>query len=161
GAVVLTQATTARGRARRVGGTLSVRSTLVALQARFAGAALAFCWRSPFSTIRPPVPCADRAPWGSRRTPMKVLALTEAPNHVCYRYRVEAFAGALNRLGWTLESLPLEPNTFQRSPQLRAAAGADVVILQRRMLPLWQLRILRRAARVLVYDFDDALFCRD
>src|SRR5437763_508971 len=92
---------------------------------------------------------------------MKVLALTEAPNHVCYRYRVEAFAGALNQLGWTLESLPLEPNTFQRSPQLRAAAGADVVILQRRLLPLWQLRILRRAARVLLYDFDDALFCRD
>ena len=92
---------------------------------------------------------------------MKVLALTEAPNHVCYRYRIEAFAAALNRRGWTLESLPLEPNTFQRSPQLRAAAGADVVILQRKLLPLWQLRILRRAARVLVYDFDDALFCRD
>jgi glycosyltransferase involved in cell wall biosynthesis len=35
------------------------------------------------------------------------------------------------------------------------------VILQRRMLPLWQLRILRKAARVLVYDFDDALFYRD
>ena len=36
---------------------------------------------------------------------MKVLALTEAPNHVCYRYRIEAFAGALKGLGWTLESL--------------------------------------------------------
>ncbi len=92
---------------------------------------------------------------------MKVLALTEAPNHVCYRYRIEAFAAALNRRGWTLESLPLDPNTFQRSPQLRAAAGADVVILQRKLLPLWQLRILRRAAPLLVYDFDDALFCRD
>jgi hypothetical protein len=92
---------------------------------------------------------------------MKVLALTEVANHVCYRYRIEAFAAALNARGWTLESLPLEPNTFQRSPQLRAAAGAEVVILQRKFLPLWQLRILRRAARVLVYDFDDALFCRD
>ena len=38
---------------------------------------------------------------------MKVLALTEGPNHVCYRYRIEAFAGALAQLGWTLESLPL------------------------------------------------------
>ncbi len=92
---------------------------------------------------------------------MKVLALTEGPNHVCYRYRIEAFAPALNARGWTLESLPLEPNTFQRSSQLRAAADADVVILQRKLLPLWQLRILRRAAKALVYDFDDALFYRD
>lgn len=92
---------------------------------------------------------------------MKMLALTEAPNHVCYRYRLEAFAPALNARGWTLESLPLESHTFARSPQLRAAAGADVVVLQRRLLPLWQLRMLRKAARRLVYDFDDALFCRD
>ncbi len=92
---------------------------------------------------------------------MKVLALTEGPNHVCYRYRIEAFATALNERGWTLESLPLEPNTFQRNSQLKAAAGTDVVILQRKLLPLWQLRLLRRAARVLVYDFDDALYSRD
>ncbi len=92
---------------------------------------------------------------------MKVLALTEAPNHVCYRYRIEAFAPALNARGWTLESLPLEPHTFARNAQLRAAAGADVVVLQRRLLPLWQLRMLRKAAKKLVYDFDDALFCRD
>jgi glycosyltransferase involved in cell wall biosynthesis len=92
---------------------------------------------------------------------MKVLALTEAPNHVCYRYRIEAFALALAERGWTLESLPLMPHTFQRSAQLRSAAAADVVILQRKLLPLWQLRLLRRAARFLVYDFDDALFYRD
>jgi glycosyltransferase involved in cell wall biosynthesis len=92
---------------------------------------------------------------------MKVLALTEGPNHVCYRYRIEAFAMALAQRGWTLESLPLAMQTFQRSSQLRAAADADVVILQRRLLPLWQLRMLRKAAKVLVYDFDDALFYRD
>lgn len=92
---------------------------------------------------------------------MKVLALTEGPNHVCYRYRIEQFAQALAERGWTLESLPLEPNTFQRSPQLRAAADADVTILQRKLLPLWQLRMLRKYSRRLVYDFDDALFHRD
>ncbi|MGC3968902.1 MAG: hypothetical protein QM775_16490 [Pirellulales bacterium] len=50
---------------------------------------------------------------------MKVLAFSEGPNHVCYRYRIEAFAWALADRGWTLESLPLAPNTFERSPQLR------------------------------------------
>jgi glycosyltransferase involved in cell wall biosynthesis len=92
---------------------------------------------------------------------MKVLALTEAPNHVCYRYRIEAFAGALADRGWTLESLPLLPGTFQRNGQLPAAASADVVILQRKLLPLWQVRLLRKYARFLIYDFDDALFHRD
>src|SRR5687768_14459919 len=102
-----------------------------------------------------------RAQSGHGGPSMKVLALTEGPNHVCYRYRIEAFALALAERGWTLESLPLEPNTFQRSAQLRAAAAADVVVLQRKLLPLWQLRLLRRAARWLIYDFDDALFYRD
>lgn len=92
---------------------------------------------------------------------MKVLAFSEGPNHVCYRYRIEAFAWALADRGWTLESQPLAPNTFERSPQLRAALDADVVILQRKLLPLWQLHRLRRYSRVLFYDFDDAQFCRD
>ena len=92
---------------------------------------------------------------------MKVLALTEGPNHVCYRYRIEAFAWAMAERGLTLESLPLVPNTLQRNAQIRAAAAADIVILQRRLLPLWQLRMLRKAAKFLVYDFDDALFHRD
>jgi glycosyltransferase involved in cell wall biosynthesis len=92
---------------------------------------------------------------------MKVLALTEGPNHVCYRYRIEAFAAALREGGWTLESLPLLPGTIQRSPQLRLAAEFDAVILQRKLLPLWQVRLLRRASRRLIYDFDDALFHRD
>jgi glycosyltransferase involved in cell wall biosynthesis len=40
-------------------------------------------------------------------------------------------------------------------------ADADVVILQRRLLPNWQLRLLRGNARRLVFDFDDAVFHRD
>src|SRR5688572_10789666 len=106
-------------------------------------------------------PLAQLRAGRSWRTAMKALALTEGPNHVCYRYRIEAFASALAQRGWTLESLPLAAQTLQRSSQLRSASAADVVILQRRMLPLWQLRMLRKAAKVLVYDFDDALFYRD
>ena len=92
---------------------------------------------------------------------MKVLALTEGPSHVCYRYRLAPFAAALQERGWTLESLPLSTRPLVRSSQLREAAQADLVVLQRRLLPLWQLRLLRSAARRLIYDFDDALFCRD
>lgn len=92
---------------------------------------------------------------------MQVLALTEGPNHVCYRYRIAPFADALAERGWQLSVLPLAPRTLERRAQLRAARRADVVILQRKLLPLWQLRSLRQWSRVLVYDFDDALFHRD
>jgi glycosyltransferase involved in cell wall biosynthesis len=37
----------------------------------------------------------------------------------------------------------------------------DVVVLQRKLLPRWQLKILRRNARRLVFDFDDAVLYRD
>jgi glycosyltransferase involved in cell wall biosynthesis len=92
---------------------------------------------------------------------MRVLALIECPNHVCYRYRIEAFASALAERRLLLEPLALRSGTLLRTGQLYAAADADVVILQRKLLPRWQLGILRRAARRLVYDLDDAMFQRD
>lgn len=92
---------------------------------------------------------------------MKVLALIEAPNHVCYRYRLAAFAPTLFRRGCTLEPLPLAAGTLARTSQFRQAAQADVVVLQRKLLPFWQLRLLRKNAKCLIYDFDDALFFRD
>jgi len=92
---------------------------------------------------------------------LKLLALIEGADHVCYRYRIEAFAWALAERGFVLEPAPVRRRTFRRIRQLRAARRADVVLLQRKLLPLWQLRILRRATPCLVYDFDDAVFGRD
>jgi len=92
---------------------------------------------------------------------MKVSALIESPGHVCYRYRIAAFAGFLAERGWDLEAIPLARNMPARRQQLHAAAESDVVVVQRKLLPLWQIRILRRAACTVVYDFDDAVFCRD
>ncbi|HVC98946.1 MAG TPA: glycosyltransferase family 4 protein [Pirellulales bacterium] len=92
---------------------------------------------------------------------MKLLAFTEGHDHVCYRYRLEAFRPALLERNWHLEAEPLARGLLRRVGQLRDAGGADVVVLQRKLLPLWQLRILRKHARRLVYDFDDALYCRD
>lgn len=92
---------------------------------------------------------------------MKLLAFTKRPGDVCYRYRVGAFAQALAAAGWTIEAVPLAENTLERTRQLRAAREADVVLLQRRLLPLWQLWLLRRSSPKLIYDFDDAIFLRD
>jgi glycosyltransferase involved in cell wall biosynthesis len=43
----------------------------------------------------------------------------------------------------------------------RILRDADAVLLQRKLLPCWNLYLLRRAARVLLFDFDDAIFLRD
>ncbi|MBN1589695.1 MAG: glycosyltransferase family 4 protein [Pirellulales bacterium] len=92
---------------------------------------------------------------------MKVLALVEGPDHVCCRYRIEAFGWALHERGLLLEAVPLARGVAKRLVQLRAARRAGVVILQRKLLPLWQLAVLRRASRRLVYDVDDLLLARD
>lgn len=92
---------------------------------------------------------------------MKVLALIERPQHVCYRYRIEAYASALFERGLHLEAVPLRQGGLPRLLRLPAAASADVVILQRKLLPRWQLHLVRRFAKRLVYDMDDAVFQRD
>jgi len=92
---------------------------------------------------------------------MKVLALVKALDHVCYRYRIEAFAWALAERGLELEVAPLRKGLAGRLRQLRRAKQADAVVLQRKLLPIWQLALLRRSAPRLIYDVDDALFQRD
>ncbi|HUT12839.1 MAG TPA: glycosyltransferase family 4 protein [Thermoguttaceae bacterium] len=92
---------------------------------------------------------------------MKVLALIQGPDHVCYRYRIEALAWAVAERGLYLEAAPLRKGAIARVRQFLAARQADVVILQRRLLPIWQLALLRRFVPRLIYDVDDAVFQRD
>jgi glycosyltransferase involved in cell wall biosynthesis len=92
---------------------------------------------------------------------MRLLALTESADFVCHRYRLEAYREELARHGWLLGPMALARDTVSFIGQLPRIASADVVVLQRRLLPWWKRRLLRRAAKVLVYDFDDALFFRD
>ena len=92
---------------------------------------------------------------------MKLLALVDAPDHVCCRYRVQAFEPALAAAGWSLDLLGLARGTLTRTRQCASVSAYDSVILQRRLLPFWQLRPLRSKARRLVFDFDDAVLYRD
>lgn len=92
---------------------------------------------------------------------MKALALVEARNHVCCRYRVRAFEAALASSGWSLTIEPLATELIPRLFQFRRADRFDVVLLQRKLLPGWQLRQLRRHSSRLIFDFDDAVLYRD
>jgi glycosyltransferase involved in cell wall biosynthesis len=90
-----------------------------------------------------------------------LLALVDSPDHVCCRYRLAAFRPFLERAGHTLE-LRAWPTSRWRPWDLGGSLDhADAVIVQRRLLPRWLLFLLRRQARLLIYDFDDAVFLRD
>ena len=92
---------------------------------------------------------------------MRALILTERLNDPCYRYRLEAFLPALAEKGVKTETVRLRRGMVERTRQLIAAGGADLVILQRKLLSVMQIGILRSAARRIVFDLDDALFHRD
>lgn len=93
---------------------------------------------------------------------MHVLALVDSPQHVCCRYRITAFQSALEQAGHHLDVCSLPRNLFCRLRILSAEPQrVDVVILQRKLLPRWQLSILRRHSKTLLFDFDDAVFLRD
>ena len=92
---------------------------------------------------------------------MKLLALVESTDHVCCRYRIRAFGPALNEAGWSLTCEGLDGGSLLRPFQFRRATQFDSVVLQRKLLPGWQFRALRKWSRHLVYDFDDAVLFRD
>lgn len=92
---------------------------------------------------------------------MHLTALVESTGHVCCRYRVAAFGPFLERAGHRLEVRPWPRRGWDWLRLRRALRHADVVVLQRKLPPAWQRWLLRRAARRLVFDFDDAVFLRD
>src|SRR5262245_29658655 len=92
---------------------------------------------------------------------MRIVALVASPDHVCARYRVVAFRPFLEAAGHEFAVQTLPRSWLTRWSLGRDVAQADVVIVQRRLLSAWQLRGLRRQARRLVFDFDDAVFLRD
>ena len=91
----------------------------------------------------------------------RLLALTEATDFVCYRYRLAAFAPSLAGAGWMLEPWPRPRGPCEFAAALQAMRAADAVVIQRRLFGAAKAWLIRRAARVLLFDFDDAVYARD
>jgi glycosyltransferase involved in cell wall biosynthesis len=92
---------------------------------------------------------------------MRAVGLVERPDHVCCRYRLRAYTSELQSRGWQVELRPLMSSLLARLYPLREDHTADVVVLQRKLLDAFRLRLLRYNARRLVFDFDDAVLYRD
>jgi len=92
---------------------------------------------------------------------MKVLALVERVEHVCTRYRLEAFRPILRQAGYELDYELFPQSWLARRRLGRVLADADAVVVQRKLPDAALCSTLRRHARTLIFDFDDAVWLRD
>jgi glycosyltransferase involved in cell wall biosynthesis len=75
------------------------------------------------------------------------------------RHRLLNLLPFLNEKGLQATLLPGGKTTLRAALQaLRLAPTVHCVFLQKKLLPPWYLRLLRRRSRKLVFDFDDALY---
>lgn len=92
---------------------------------------------------------------------MNVVGLVDAPDHVCCRYRVRAFEPSLKAANHSLRIESIPGGVWRRHQVLRQSERADIVLLQRRLLHAFHWLTLRRSAKRLLFDFDDAVLFRD
>jgi glycosyltransferase involved in cell wall biosynthesis len=91
---------------------------------------------------------------------MKMLALVEAIDRPSTRYRIEAYRRFWEADGHTLTVQSIPHSLWGRWRTWRNARDYDLVIVQRRLLTGFHLLWLRRHARQLIFDFDDAVYRR-
>ncbi len=89
---------------------------------------------------------------------MRIIALVKNRDHVCCRYRIAPFVSDWERQGHEVEVRPWSAAWMFGQLLAGGRKPADLLIIQRRLFTLWQWRLLRRIARRIVYDFDDAVF---
>ncbi len=88
---------------------------------------------------------------------MRLVILTHRRDDPSFRVRWGAHLPALAEAGFSCDVREVGK---RRAALWSAARAADVVVLHRRPFLRFDLASLRRAARSLVFDFDDALYCR-
>jgi len=86
-----------------------------------------------------------------------LLILTRDRANASFRQRIEPYLEPLAAAGVSWEVVRLARAPWSRHMQLVRAREFDGVLLHRKTLTAWDAWILRKAARRLIYDFDDAV----
>ncbi len=92
---------------------------------------------------------------------MKILFLTASFKTPSARFRVLQNLDIWCGLGLDVEAVPLPKSNWKRLKLLQKLPVYDIVLLLKRLLHRHSLYLLRQRARILVYDFDDAVMFSD
>jgi glycosyltransferase involved in cell wall biosynthesis len=98
-------------------------------------------------------------PTVGRESPIviRVLAITNNLNQASFRLRVQSLIEPLGRRGVQLNIYQRPRDFFARRKLLKSADDFDAVLLQRKLLGPSDVRLLRRGARRIFFDVDDAV----
>jgi glycosyltransferase involved in cell wall biosynthesis len=89
--------------------------------------------------------------------PRRILAITSNLQQASSRLRIAALVEPLRERGFDVEVRAC-PRTWSTRRDLLCSAGAyHAVILQRKLLDPWNWRFLRKSARRVIFDVDDAV----
>lgn len=92
---------------------------------------------------------------------MKILFLTSRINSPSFRFRVLQYLPYLEKNGWDIAVKEIPRNWFRRQQWIRKLNEVDVIFIQRKLLGSIDIRGIRKKAKMLCYDFDDALMYED
>ncbi|HDZ23695.1 MAG TPA: glycosyltransferase family 1 protein [Desulfobacteraceae bacterium] len=90
----------------------------------------------------------------------RILFISKGENAPSTRYRGLAYFSALSSDGWEPEHITVRGNPLLRIKLLKRAGRADVVVILRKTFSAPFLSMLRLCSRNLIFDLDDAIFCR-
>jgi len=88
---------------------------------------------------------------------MRLLVLTNNPRRPSFRQRIELYIDLLRASGIEAEVARLPGPVLERARTIRRCAAYDAVFLHKKKLNLFELLLLKRYCRKLIYDFDDAV----
>lgn len=92
---------------------------------------------------------------------MKIACLATSLDHVSLRYRTGQYIPRLAQEGVAVEVMEIPRGFVERLRFFGRLSRYDLVLLHRRLFNLPNFFFLRRSARRLIFDVDDALFVKD
>lgn len=87
-----------------------------------------------------------------------ILFLSKGDNAPSTRYRVFSYFEGLRQAGFNPTHQSTRGGLLKKLALLQQVQAADIVVINRRTFPSVFTFLLRKAAKVLIFDFDDAVF---
>lgn len=92
---------------------------------------------------------------------LKAVFLVPRLDKASTRFRVLQYLPFLEQSGWDCSVKPLSRSARNWPALLGQLRKADVVVIQKKLFTVPELWLVRRAARRLIYDFDDAVMVKE